>query len=235
MTALDSAGRLRRLSDRVLTRFVQRMLLATAASLLAVAVLLAPAASAHRRHRRADEGSAHRRHRARRSRATNAARAAVCPYAYGSVGRTPRAYLQQAVVCLINVERTGRGLPALRENSRLDRSAQSWTDVMVSQDEFTHGSDFAARISAVGYNWSTAGENIATGFATPAAVVRGWMASAGHCRNILTPTFAAVGTGISARGISGHGNVGTWTQDFGLWMGSRPPSGNWGPAEGCPY
>ena len=28
---------------------------------------------------------------------------------------------------------------------------------------------------------------------------------------------------------------GTWTEDFGLGAGERPPSDDWAPAEGCPY
>ena len=104
-----------------------------------------------------------------------------------------------AVVCLINRQRTSRGLPALTANSRLDRSAQGWTNEMVSHHEFTHGADFAERISAAGFRWSQAGENIASGFPTPASVVAGWMASTGHCENILDPAFREVGTGVSAR------------------------------------
>jgi len=44
--------------------------------------------------------------------------------------------LQEAVVCLINQQRTHRHLPRLHENQRLNRSAQGWTDVMVRQDDF---------------------------------------------------------------------------------------------------
>jgi uncharacterized protein YkwD len=158
-----------------------------------------------------------------------------CAHAYSTVFNASGRQLRRAVVCLINDQRTERGLPRLKVNARLNRSAQDWTNVMVDDGTFTHGTDFAGRISAVGYDWSTAGENIATGFATPASVVNAWMGDVGHCRNVLTPTFAAVGTGVSRLGVRGYGNLGTWTQDFGLWMGRRPPSGNWGPADGCPY
>jgi uncharacterized protein YkwD len=143
--------------------------------------------------------------------------------------------MQHAVVCLINAQRARRHLPRLRANQRLNRSAQGWTNVMVRDGAFTHGADFAARISAVGFSWSTAGENIAAGYDTPAAVVSAWMASPGHCHNILTPNFVDVGTGVSDRGIPGAGGPGTWTQDFALPMGAGAPSGNWGPADGCPY
>lgn len=165
----------------------------------------------------------------------SASGASGCAHANSTVFNASGRQLRRAVDCLVNQQRTGRGLPRLKVNGRLNRSAQNWTNVMVYDGEFTHGANFSARITAAGYDWSTAGENIATGFATPASVVSGWMGDVGHCRNILTPTFAAVGTGVSRLGVRGYTNRGTWTQDFGLWMGSRPPSSNWGPADGCPY
>lgn len=164
------------------------------------------------------------------------ARGRGCAGAHAPIAATPRARVQRAVVCLINRQRRDRGLPALRESARLNRSAQGWTNVMVDHRLFSHGTDFAARISAVGFRWSSAGENIATGFDTPGRVVRAWMASTGHCHNILNPGFRDVGTGVSDRRIPGYSSQdGTWTQDFGLWMGQPAPSHNWGPADGCPY
>ena len=165
-----------------------------------------------------------------------AASAHGCAAAHTTIAHASRAELQRAVVCIINHERHHRGLPGLRESSRLNRSAQGWTNVMVTHRDFSHGADFASRISAVGFDWSNVGENIATGFTTPAAVVRAWMASTGHCQNILNPQYRYVGTGVSGASIAGHSTLaGTWTQDFGLLMGQHAPSGNWGPAEGCPY
>ena len=158
-----------------------------------------------------------------------------CEAAHTPIRRASRRAIKAAVVCLVNVQRTSRGLPPLHENSRLDRSAQGWTNVMVRVHDFTHGADFASRISAVGFNWSTAGENIAAGFQTPAAVVRAWMASPGHCRNLLSPSFLDVGTGVSLGAVAGAGGGGPWTQDFGLPMGHNPPSGDSAPANGCPY
>ena len=90
------------------------------------------------------------------------------PAAGGGVPRQPPAH---------------RASPArLHTSQRLNRSAQGWTEAMVRSDSFTHGSDFAARITAVGFVWSMAGENIATGFSTPAQVIRGWMASTAIAR-----------------------------------------------------
>jgi uncharacterized protein YkwD len=144
--------------------------------------------------------------------------------------------MRNSVVCLINDQRLARHLPALHEQSRLDRSAQGWTNHMVARGQFSHGSDFSARITATGFIWSSVGENIASGFATPLEVVNAWMASTGHCQNILSPSYADVGTGVSRRAVRGSASgPATWTQDFGLPMGQHAPSDNSSPANGCPY
>jgi uncharacterized protein YkwD len=144
--------------------------------------------------------------------------------------------MRDAVVCLVNEERAKRHLPRLHANPRLDRSAQGWTNAMVAHSAFTHGTNFSARITAVGFVWSAAAENIATGYPTPRAVVNGWMASTGHCENILSPMYLNVGTGISRHPVRGFASgEATWTQDFGLPMGHHAPSGNTGPASHCPY
>ena len=164
------------------------------------------------------------------------ARGRGCAAAHTAIAHAPRRVVQRAVVCLLNRQRRAHGLPALHQSGELDRSAQGWTNSMVFAQGFTHGSDFAARISAVGFRWASVGENIATGFLTPAAVVRAWMASTGHCQNILNPTFRDVGAGFDHRSILGLRSApGTWTTDFGLPLGQGAASGNWGPASGCPY
>jgi uncharacterized protein YkwD len=146
--------------------------------------------------------------------------------------------MRAAVVCLVDQQRARHGLPALAASGQLDRSAQAWTNTMVLTGEFTHGpgNAFAGRISATGYNWQTAGENIATGFPTPRSVVAAWMASTDHCRNILDPAFKDVGTGERGAAVgSVASGPATWTQDFGLQMGHSAPSHNQGPMNGCPY
>ncbi len=142
--------------------------------------------------------------------------------------------MRKAVVCLVNKQRAEHGLPALRESRQLDRSAQGWSNWMVRAASFTHGSNFAGRLSAVGYNWSIAGENIASGFSTPWDVMKGWMGSPDHCHNILAPQFTDIGVGVNSHRLGIYGPS-TWTQDFGLPMGHRAPSHNSGPQNGCPY
>lgn len=160
--------------------------------------------------------------------------AATCANANVPAARAAASTMRAAVVCLVNQQRRLRHLPMLHVSARLNRSAQSWTNQMVRTGVFSHGANFAGRISASGYQWSFAGENIAAGFRTPFAVVRGWMASFGHCQNILDPDFGNIGTGVSPRPLGPFGGA-TWTQDFGLWAGLFPPSGNDAPMRHCPY
>jgi uncharacterized protein YkwD len=172
----------------------------------------------------------HAKHRARSSSST------ACAGADARVGHASPKLLRSAVVCLVNQQRAQHHLPPLLASPLLNRSAQGWTNVMVSSDQFTHGTNFASRISAAGYVWRSAGENIATGFATPRTVVHAWMGSTGHCQNSLNPSDRNIGTGLSNRAVKGFASgPGTWTQDFALGMHSSPPSGNTGPMDGCPY
>lgn len=59
------------------------------------------------------------------------------------------------------------------------------------------GSSVGTRLTAAGYYWSAVGENVATGQATPAAVVAAWLASPGHCANIMNAAFVDVGFGFA--------------------------------------
>lgn len=143
--------------------------------------------------------------------------------------------MRDAVVCLVNQQRTQRGLPPLSVSAKLNTVAQRWSSAMVSHDEFSHAR-FVARVDAVHYDWQVAEENIATGYETPSQAVRAWMASPDHCRNILDPTIRDVGTGEVPAPVRGWASgPSTWTQDFGLTMSQSAPSKNFGPARNCPY
>jgi uncharacterized protein YkwD len=161
---------------------------------------------------------------------------ATCAGARRAARRLSLQAVRAAVVCLINRERRERGLPPLTASPSLNKSAQDWTVRMVWTGDFSHGSNPFARMSAAGYDWKTAGENIATGQPTPETVVSAWMASLAHCRMILDPAFRNVGTGETPAPVSGASSgPATWTEDFGLPAGARWPSHDSIPAKRCPY
>ncbi len=67
---------------------------------------------------------------------------------------------------------------------------------MARHDCFSHsgrdGSRVSDRVTAQGYAWEAVGENIGGGDTSADAVITGWLASPGHCRNIMSPAFAEV-------------------------------------------
>jgi uncharacterized protein YkwD len=196
----------------------------------------AAAQSTHQHHHRHKHHRHHHKTKVKGVQATRAVISQQCVGADSPATSAPLSEMRAAVVCLVNQQRALHGLPGLKASARLNRSAQSWNDWMVGSGQFTHGNNFAGRISAVGYNWQTAGENIATGFATPRSAVQAWMASPDHCRNILDPNFRDIGTGLSPAAVGNWATQpSTWTNDFGLLMSQNPPSHNSGPQSGCPY
>ena len=118
---------------------------------------------------------------------------------------------ESEVVSLTNREREKAGLPALSEDWELSRVARFKSQDMHDRHYFSHtsptyGSPFEM-MRAFGLSYRSAGENIAMGYRTPAAVVEGWMNSDGHRANILNASFTRIGVGYVADGRY-------WTQMF---------------------
>ncbi|MEG4247252.1 CAP domain-containing protein [Microcoleus sp. Pol10D4] len=103
------------------------------------------------------------------------------------------------VLELTNIERSKLGLSPLTLNTQLLNAAANHSQNMALQDFFSHtgkdGSSLGSRISATGYQFSAAAENIAAGSSTPEQVVSSWMNSSGHRTNILNPNLKEIGIG----------------------------------------
>jgi uncharacterized protein YkwD len=69
------------------------------------------------------------------------------------------------------------------------------------------------RARASGYRGRQVGENIAAGQGSPEAAMAGWLASPGHCANLMNPLFTQVGAGFDADPRSEAGIY--WTMLFG--------------------
>ncbi|MTD42739.1 hypothetical protein GKE82_00060 [Conexibacter sp. W3-3-2] len=118
------------------------------------------------------------------------------------------ARVERATLCLLNRERTKRGRARLRAQSTLAGVADRYAAQMVRERFFAHvspaGTTMLARIRRTGYlegdiaRWSV-GENLAWGtgrISTPARIVKAWMASPGHRRNILDRSYREIGVGV---------------------------------------
>ncbi|UVI27288.1 CAP domain-containing protein [Paenibacillus spongiae] len=121
------------------------------------------------------------------------------------------------VIRLVNLERTSRGIPALRESILLDWMAYYKAIDMRDKGYFGHVSpvygNMGQQYTRFGIRWTAYGENLAYGYTTPQAVVAGWMNSAGHRANILNPNFTYTGVWYTTGGTLGR----YWVQVF--WRG----------------
>ncbi len=106
----------------------------------------------------------------------------------------------------------------LKWNDALARASRAHSLDMANQRYFNHqGKDGrmpAARATAAGYKWRRVGENIAVGQNSADEVVAGWLASPGHCINIMEAEFTEMGAAYAIYDIVGKPRV-YWTQMFG--------------------
>ncbi|MFF3668918.1 CAP domain-containing protein [Microtetraspora malaysiensis] len=132
--------------------------------------------------------------------------------AKGSGGPTVGTALENEVVRLTNAERAKAGCGPLTHDARLRGAAYAHSADMSGKGYFSHtsqdGRDFGRRIKASGFAFTAAAENIAKGYSTAAAVVKGWMDSPGHRTNMLNCAYTHIGVGQAAAGGP------YWTQDF---------------------
>ncbi|OAH57899.1 hypothetical protein AWH48_02510 [Domibacillus aminovorans] len=116
---------------------------------------------------------------------------------------------EKQVFELVNQERAKAGVKALQLDTKLSDVARTKSADMKNKGYFSHqsptyGSPFDM-MKQFGITYKTAGENIAKGQKTPEEVMKAWMNSDGHRKNILSADYTHIGVGY----VDGH-----WTQMF---------------------
>ena len=88
---------------------------------------------------------------------------------------------------------------------------------MADNNYFSHtsldGRTFAQRITATGYRYTAAGENIAAGQTSVQSVMTGWINSPGHCQNLMNPTYRDIGMACVRNDAATYRLY--WTMDLG--------------------
>jgi len=101
---------------------------------------------------------------------------------------------------LTNQERANAGVASLALNAQLTQAAQNKAQDMFNKDYWAHNSPDGLTpwyfISAAGYSYSAAGENLAKDFSTSSGVITGWMNSPEHKANMLSTTYQDVGFAV---------------------------------------
>lgn len=120
---------------------------------------------------------------------------------------------EQAMLSLVNHERTSRGIAPLTVNTTLTGLGEAKSRDMFVRHYFSHydpdGKNFANHLDAIGFQYTIAGENLA--YAPDLSTAhQGLMNSEGHRANILDTRFHKIGIGIIDAGIYGK----MFTQEF---------------------
>lgn len=101
-------------------------------------------------------------------------------------------------------------------NAKLRDAAAAHSADMATHNFFDHtgsdGGSVTERVDAAGYGWSHVGENIAGGQRSVAEAVDGWVASPGHCRNLMNPDYSVVALACVAADGTDYGTY--WTNVF---------------------
>jgi uncharacterized protein YkwD len=161
---------------------------------------------------------------------------------------------QGAITCLINAERTSRGLPALAKNRSLDKAAVGHAGEAQRLKWWSPGADphtnpetkstIASRIQAAGYCPSPiwVSEIAYTGagadFSSPKAAVNWWMniSTSGHREAILDTRIKEIGIGFSGQvvdpTIAPQSNMGAYVVDFGACPTALAPPSPSAPSAG---
>lgn len=120
----------------------------------------------------------------------------------------------EAVLKLVNQERSKVGLQPLKLSDKLTNIAYTKAKDMADKGYFSHnsptyGSPFDM-LKQFGVSYSYAGENIAAGQKSAEEVMNSWMNSSGHKANILNKNYTEIGVGFFRGGEYGT----EWVQLF---------------------
>jgi len=129
----------------------------------------------------------------------------------------------------VSAFRARHGLGPVRLEPRLMQAAAGQALTMASRDRMSHnvswGGSLPRRLSAAGYRWGLAAENIGAGYASLEAALAGWEASPGHRKNLLMEGVTEIGIAAAHAPATGHGTF------WALILAAPPPErapGGWG-------
>lgn len=115
------------------------------------------------------------------------------------------------IIDLTNVQRAKNSLPILSENQALDQAAKAKAGDMFQNDYWAHFSPQGKTpwqfITAAGYKYIYAGENLARDFADAPAVVEAWMNSPTHRSNVLDKNFKEIGVAVESGKLGGRDGI----------------------------
>ncbi len=145
------------------------------------------------------------------------------------------ARIRDEVLALINAARSEprrcgahyyEAAPPLTLSDALSSAARSHAQTMARTGTFDHVDDEgrtpSERVRSAHYRARLVGENIAAGMGTAAEAVEGWLASPGHCENVMDPRFTELGAAYATN--LGRDPAVYWTLDLAAPREERAPA-----------
>jgi len=124
-----------------------------------------------------------------------------------------QATVEDKILQLMNEKRVEAGLKPLTVDNTLLQLARYKSDHMIQYNYFDHvtpqGTKYTDWLQAVGYTYTTAGENIAYNTYDAVELFNQWWNSPGHRANMMNASYTKVGIGV----IQGNGKF-MGTQEF---------------------
>ena len=118
---------------------------------------------------------------------------------------------QELIISEVNPDREIAGLSLLQPNEKLTEAAQLKAEDMITRDYFSHvgpeGEPPWVWLERIGYNYATAGENLAIDFYDPSALEKAWLASPAHRKNIMNEYFTDIGIGVADGEMDGKSTI----------------------------
>jgi len=111
-------------------------------------------------------------------------------------------FSDSSLLSYTNDYRIRNAVGSLTIDPQLNAAAQAKAEDMAKNNYWSHSSPQGQTpwsfITAAGYNYQTAGENLAYGFSGAKQTIAGWMNSEDHRANILNGNYQNVGFGVAS-------------------------------------
>jgi len=111
-----------------------------------------------------------------------------------------------SIIRLTNEARKNNNVAILRSNPLLNKAAQAKANDMIRGQYFSHISPSKVTpwywFKQAGYSYRYAGENLAIDFIDSADIIKAWLASPSHRRNLLSTKYKEVGVAVASGKIN---------------------------------
>lgn len=116
----------------------------------------------------------------------------------------------EMIIDLSNKERMQAGITSLVQNERLNQAAQGKAEDLLKAQIFEHnigGKKFSAWVLEKDYNYSYVGENLAIDFITSEGIIKAWISSEDHKKNLLSSNYKEIGVAVLEGTFQGQNTI----------------------------